>query len=53
MDQKSLTKVVTVDPQLEHNLYEGDSRRIKQVLINLLSNSLKFTFQGSISIEVS
>lgn len=30
-----------------------DAARIKQVLMNLLSNSLKFTFEGWIKIEAS
>jgi signal transduction histidine kinase len=30
----------------------SDTRRFKQVLINLISNSLKFTTQGSITIRI-
>lgn len=35
-----------------HNLLIGDPFRIKQVLINLIGNALKFTAHGSINIEV-
>ena len=31
----------------------SDSRRFAQVLINLISNSLKFTMEGSINISIS
>lgn len=31
----------------------SDPNRIKQILLNLLSNSLKFTNKGSITIEIS
>ena len=31
----------------------SDERRIKQVIINLISNALKFTSQGSIIVEAS
>jgi signal transduction histidine kinase len=31
----------------------GDFHRLKQILVNLLSNSIKFTSKGTISIEVS
>lgn len=47
---------VKISLQLERELpekYIGDEIKIKQVLANLLSNSVKFTEQGSIDIIVS
>lgn len=31
---------------------EIDEQRIKQVILNLLQNALKFTFEGSIKLEL-
>ena len=53
MKQKNLVKKIKVSERLLSQVYVADAQRIKQVLINLLSNALKFTFQGEISIEVS
>lgn len=40
-----------IDNDVPQNLY-GDSERLKQVLHNLIDNSVKFTEEGSIKIEV-
>jgi signal transduction histidine kinase/CheY-like chemotaxis protein len=47
--QKGLTLTVNIDAGLP--LIYGDEERIKQILINLLSNAAKFTHQGGITIS--
>lgn len=51
-DQKRIKLILTVPPALFEKEVIADKTRIKQILLNLLSNSFKFTFQGFISIEV-
>ncbi len=48
---KGLTLTATADPGVPET-FEGDARRIGQVLNNLLANAVKFTAQGTISVQV-
>lgn len=50
--EKGLVFNVTVDSGLPSKLY-GDDLRIRQVLANLLTNAVKYTRKGTVSLEVS
>ena len=41
-----------MDPALLKYKFVSDKQRLSQVLVNLLSNALKFTFKGYIKIKV-
>ena len=49
--QKGLEFSVNVSPELPSEL-SGDEMRIKQILINLLNNAIKYTKEGSVSLSV-
>lgn len=49
---KNLEIIVHVDPDIPQGLI-GDEIRIRQVIINLMTNAIKFTEKGVVSITVS
>lgn len=49
--EKGLDFHVDIDPQVPSMLY-GDEVRIKQILINLLNNAVKYTQKGSVSLHM-
>lgn len=48
---KPISTKVDIDTNLPSKLY-GDDIRIKQVLVNILSNAVKYTQQGSVTLKV-
>ena len=50
--QKELDLQVVVDSQIPKYL-KGDETRIKQILLNLLNNAIKYTHEGFVKLEVS
>src|SRR6185437_3348530 len=51
-DARDLSFEVGLDPELERSI-TTDSKRLQQVLKNLLSNAFKFTSRGSVQLRVS
>jgi PAS domain S-box-containing protein len=50
--KRGLQFSATIDPSMPHELY-GDDRRIRQIIINLIGNAIKFTPEGSVQVHVS
>ncbi|MDE3144739.1 MAG: response regulator [Bacteroidota bacterium] len=50
--EKQLQFIVDIDKTLP-DILEGDTTRLTQILINLISNALKFTQRGSITLKIT
>lgn len=50
--QKRLELLCEIDPGAG-TTYRGDPTRLRQILLNLLSNALKFTLEGSVTLRVT
>ena len=50
-DEKNIIVSCTIDPDTPFSL-KGDHQHIRQVLINLVNNAIKFTDDGSVSLRV-
>ena len=51
-NKKNLSLVTKIDPNLPKSLF-GDDMRIKQVITNILTNAVKYTKQGTVTLTMS
>ncbi|NQE36483.1 ATP-binding protein [Microcoleus asticus] len=51
-DQKNIGFVYDPDPQLPEGIF-ADEKRLRQVLLNLVGNAIKFTDKGSVTLKVA
>ncbi len=50
-EKKGLTYITDISPEIPESLF-GDDVRLKQVIINLLTNAVKYTHEGSVKLRM-
>lgn len=51
VDEKKLSLQLEIDPTLPEQVV-GDAMRVRQILVNLISNAVKFTHKGGVNVQV-
>ncbi|MBF0188673.1 MAG: response regulator, partial [Magnetococcales bacterium] len=51
-EEKGLSVALEIDAKMSAHLF-GDARRLRQVLLNLMDNAVKFTHDGSVTLAVT
>jgi len=52
IEEKELDFTLIKEPNMPNNFY-GDGKRLEQILLNIINNSVKFTEKGSITLNVN
>ncbi len=50
--QKALNLIFTIDRELPSTLF-GDEMRIRQIMVNILNNAIKYTKSGSVTLSIT
>ncbi|MBP5607824.1 MAG: EAL domain-containing protein [Lachnospiraceae bacterium] len=50
-DEKHLEFLISVNPDIPDTLF-GDGMRLRQIMVNILNNAVKYTAKGSVKLEI-